>query len=198
MGLLVALLATVAGLAPAPERVVARCEALAASRSLPVHCPRRLPQARWVVAHRTLRTGRCEYLVDLAAGGHRRHALAGGRCGRWPLRTRDGGWPAATPLARDLGLVGSKPQRPGRPDADRTVRARVVRRIAVAGHPGLVLTAAPFPDGGVHGGHTIAMWNQRGHGYVLSLHGRSTADVLAAAGAMSRASAAAGPRPAAR
>ena len=74
------------------------------------------------------------------------------------------------------------------------MRPAVVDRIEVAGHPGLLLQVAGFPDGGVHGGHLAAIWNQRGSGYVLSMHfpisGPSSParrrSVVEAAAAMSR------------
>jgi hypothetical protein len=100
------------------------------------------------------------------------HALAGGRCGRWSLTTRAGHWPAATTLADDLGLIGSKPLRPGQPSTTPpiAVAPRVLRRVDIGGHRGLLLQEATFPDGGVHGGHIAAIWNQGTDGYVLSLH----------------------------
>jgi hypothetical protein len=142
---------------------------------VPVLCPQRLPAGRWVVNHRTLRIGRCQYLLDLetrpSGSDDPFHILAGGRCGRWPLETRSRRWPARVPLEPDLGLVGTKPLKPGQSAKDQQyVRLRVVRRARVAGHAGLVLTAAPYPNGGVHGGHTVAVWNEEGNGYTLTMH----------------------------
>lgn len=31
--------------------------------------------------------------------------------------------------------------------------------------PGLILAAAPYPTGGLHGDHLIVIWNHGGHGY---------------------------------
>jgi hypothetical protein len=152
------------------------CRSLADSRTVPVLCPARLPAERWTVATRTLRRGRCVYLLDLNARSFREgttfHALAGGRCRPWPLKARRGRWPAARRLADDLGLIGAKPLRPGQPGTTvpEPVRPRVLRRIHVGGQAGLLLQVAPYPDGGVHGGHVAAIWNRDGSGYALSLH----------------------------
>lgn len=168
--------AAAATLRSAPEDVAATCRALARWRTLAVLCPTRLPRGRWTVSHPTLRDGRCAYLLDLNARPFGRtipfHALAGGRCGSWPLTTGGGRWPAGPPLADDLGLIGAKPLRPGQPGATTPipVRPRVLRRVVIAGHRGLVVQAAIYPEGGVHGGHIAAIWNQGTAGYVLSLH----------------------------
>jgi hypothetical protein len=164
-------------LPPAPRHVVARCEALQTSRRIPVLCPHRLPPGRWVVNHRTLRNGACQYLVDLETRpfgiASPFHVLAGGRCGPWPMATRQDRWPADVSLQDDLGLVGTTPLTPGESARDqRYVRLRVIRRAHIAGHPALVLATAPYPNGGVHGGHTVAIWNQRGNGYTLTMHFR--------------------------
>jgi hypothetical protein len=166
-----------AALPPAPAPVLRRCHTLAASRQLRVLCPQRLPQGRWVVNHETLRNGPCQYLLDLETrpfgSGGAFHILAGGRCGPWPMAAPRGRWPARVPLRPDLGLVGTKALEPGQaPEDQRYVRLRVLRRAQVAGHAALVLAAAPYPDGGVHGGHTVAVWNEGGSGYTLTMHFR--------------------------
>ncbi len=163
-------------LQPTPTTITIACRRLAASRMLPVLCPTRLPEGRWLVNHRTLRGGRCAYLLDLDTRPLGQsipfHALAGGRCGPWPLTTRGGRWPTRAPVSSDLGLIGAKPLRPGQPSttAPTPVPPRVLRRIDVDGHRGLVLQEAAYPNGGVHGGHLAVIWNQDGNGYVLSLH----------------------------
>ncbi len=160
----------------APAAVVTACRLLARSRTLAVLCPMRLPKGRWAVSHRTLRNGRCAYLLDLNTRPFGQNipfpGLAGGRCGQWPLTIRSGHRPADPALANDLGLIGAKPLRSGQPgDTTPTpVSPRVLRRIDIAGHHGLLLQEAGYPSGGVHGGHIAAIWNQGGDGYVLSLH----------------------------
>lgn len=158
-----------------PEEVVRRCAALAPRRAIPVLCPTRLPRADWYVRYQTLRGGRSEYLTNLdtkpAGSGDPFHVLAGGRRGRFSLKVIRGSWPLNADLPRGLGLVGAKPLKPGqRHDEQRAVRLKVLRSVKVAGHPGLLLKVADYPDGGVHGGHMAVVWNQGRDGYVLSLH----------------------------
>jgi hypothetical protein len=153
---------------------------------VPVLCPPSLPGGGWTVEHRTLRQGRCEYLIDLirAARTGPYHALIGGRCGAFPLRVVDGEWPAAARLPRDLGLVGSLPLEPGQRVAP-PVRLRVLRRVEVDGEPGLLVRAREFPAGGVHGGHVGVVWNRGGSGYTLTIHRARPVAVLRAARAIS-------------
>ncbi|HYN91785.1 MAG TPA: hypothetical protein VER75_07675 [Thermoleophilaceae bacterium] len=148
-----------------------RCVDLVPSRDVPLLCPVWLPSRGW---HGRLLTGtRCEYLVDFnanhAGGLGAFHALAGGRCGEFSLQTRRGGWPAKLRRTRDLRLVGTKPLKPGQKKFE-LVRLRVLRRVRIAGHRGLLLKAVPYPSGGVHGGHIAAVWSQDGAGYAVSLH----------------------------
>lgn len=53
---------------------------------------------------------------------------------------------------------------------------RVLRRVNIGGHRGLLLRQAAYPNGGVHGGHIAAIWNQGANGHVLSLHFTEQAD----------------------
>ena len=187
-----------------PPTVERHCASIARTRQVGVLCPRTLPAGRWIVNHESLRVGRCQYLVDLetrpAGASDPFHVLAGGRCGRFPLAVRRGRWPADVHLPRDLGLIGAKPLTPGGSPDVQHVRLRVLRRARVAGHAALLLLAAPYPDGGVHGGHTVVVWNQHGDGYTLTMHfhasdrrGREAraATLLRAADAMSATPAAA-------
>ncbi len=99
------------------------------------------------------------------------HVLAGGRRGRFSLKTITGSWPRDGDLPRGLGLVGAKPLKSGqRHDERRPVRLKLLRSVKVAGHRALLLQVADYPDGGVHGGHLAVVWNQGRDGYVLSLH----------------------------
>jgi hypothetical protein len=164
-------------LEPTPAAVLDACRSLVPSRTVLVLCPARLPVGRWAVTHTTLRNGRCAYLLDANTRPFGQsipfHALAGGRCHPWPLATRRGRWPAAAArLPDDLGLIGAKPLKPGQPGSATStpVPPRVLRHIHVGEHPGLLLQEATYPNGGVHGGHIAAIWNQDGNGYVLSLH----------------------------
>lgn len=48
--------------------------------------------------------------------------------------------------------------------------ARILRSSTVLGSRALVLVAPDYPTGGFMGGHVIVLWNERGHGYFISLH----------------------------
>jgi hypothetical protein len=48
--------------------------------------------------------------------------------------------------------------------------ARILRLSTVRGARSLVIAAPAYPAGGFMGGHVIALWNWRGHGYFISLH----------------------------
>jgi hypothetical protein len=50
------------------------------------------------------------------------------------------------------------------------VRLDVVGRSHVGRSRALVLRAADFPDGGIHGGHLGVIWNEAGSGYTLTIH----------------------------
>lgn len=192
-----------ARLSPVPRAAVRRCAGLIPRRSIPVLCPTRLPKGDWIVRYQTLATGRLQYLASfqtcpLGSGGSggAHHVLAGGRRGRWPLETARGRWPADTEMPRDLILLPHGSLQPGEgPDDLQREPLRVLGRATVDEHPALLLRAAEYPAGGAHGGHLIAVWNQAGNGYTLSMHfgendSRSQEEreavLLQAAAAMSR------------
>jgi hypothetical protein len=161
-----------------PRSVVGRCAAEAPRRDIPVLCPTRLPNARGFARYQTLAHSRSEYLTDLQGSGDPFHVLAGGRRGRFSLTTTtDGRWPVEVPAPsatccatapRDLGLIGARPGE--RSDTWESVRLKLLRRTAVAQQHALLLTAADYPDGGIHGGHLVVVWNQGDAGYALSMH----------------------------
>jgi hypothetical protein len=54
------------------------------------------------------------------------------------------------------------------------VQERPATRIASAmvhGVRAAVLREPPYPQGGLHGGHLIVLWDQGGRGYLVSVHG---------------------------
>ena len=208
---------------PGPERAERRVERLPARLAglerlctqatsytvVAVHCPSWLPPGAW--GGRAFRKGRCDYLFDInsrplprSASTERRepfevgdpyHVFVGGRCGSFSLRAENGRWPVRARRVRDLGLIGSRSLQPGqRRRYPLPERLRVLRRTEVSGDPALLLLAEQFPDGGVHGGHIAAVWNQGGAGYALSVHfddegtagARRQRIVLRAAASMSR------------
>jgi Cft2 family RNA processing exonuclease len=52
----------------------------------------------------------------------------------------------------------------------RIAAGKLARRTTVRGRPAIVVRSQPYPAGGIHGGHVIVLWNQNGHGYLVSLH----------------------------
>lgn len=123
------------------------CVGAASGTAFAVRCPSWLPRGEW--GGRALRRARCEYLFDLnrrsAGRGGPYHALMGGRCGKFSLRTRGGQWPSRARRIRELGLIGSKPQRPGQRGSHfAPARLRVLRSARVGGRPALLL-AKPYP-----------------------------------------------------
>jgi hypothetical protein len=157
------------------------CTALAASERIAVLCPTWLPSTRtgaeryagFSMSQADFERGACQYLTQISytgSGAGRTvpfHILFGGRCEPFPLKTRQGHWPARGNLGRDLRLT-NRVRTPGRPDT--IVRPKVVYRATVRRRPALVLQVAPYPDGGIHGGHYAIVWNRGDAGYALSLH----------------------------
>jgi hypothetical protein len=47
---------------------------------------------------------------------------------------------------------------------------RILMHAQVNGAAALILTAAPYPGGGISSGHIIVLWNWHAHGYLISLH----------------------------
>jgi hypothetical protein len=159
----------------------ATCGAIEAS-GVVVRCPSWLPapsrrdgSPAFAVGNRDLDGTDCSYLTEL----HLRsgdpahypfHVWFGGRCRPFELRAKAGRWPARPRRTGFLGLVGTAPERPGRPPRGRLVWPRVVAATAVHGRMALVLAVEPFPRGGLHGGHYAVVWNEGGDGYAISAH----------------------------
>ncbi len=110
------------------------------------------------------------YLLDAEngfrrPGGHVFHLLVGGQ--RRPF----GRWPSG--VDPDLRVTTHKvtvPQRGG----GMFVQQLPARRIAVArvhGARATVLREPPYPAGGLQGRHVVVLWNEDGHGYLVSVHG---------------------------
>jgi hypothetical protein len=164
-------------LAPSPAAVTNACRRASDADGQPLPCPRELPRISLKalkVTNDDKRPGRCQTLLELgSAASGPFHLLFGARCRPFPLATRQSTWPLVPPrvLPDDLGLIGFTPEIPGRPGVGgRPVRLTVLQRIRVAGRPGLLLRVKPYPAGGLHGGHVMALWNDAGRGYLVSLH----------------------------
>ncbi|MBB4665287.1 hypothetical protein [Conexibacter arvalis] len=198
----------------ANDALAQRCASIAERSRVPVLCPDGIPAARgdrrpvpgrFRVRPKDLVAGDCAYLIELHArradrsGREPYHVLAGGRCFPSELTTRDGRWPRrGVDDDAVLRLLGRATLRPGDDGPIEPVRPRVVDRVRVGDRPGLLLRVAPFPRGGIHGGHLAGVWNRDGAGYVLSFHNhglgarpapdeRRARDLLAAASKLSNA-----------
>lgn len=136
-----------------PRTATKRCAEFGPRRDVPVLCPTRLPDGDWRLRYQSLEHNRRAYLPDFrtrdAGAGIAHHVLAGGRQGKFPLHTWRGKWLPTLPLARDLQLVGSTEGR--RAGRWKPLRLDVGRQSRVAGRSALILRAADFPDGGIHG-----------------------------------------------
>jgi len=151
------------GLVPAPRALARAC---ARERiACPTHWPARLDRRRMpAAAVRVMAPGS---LLDVANGfcGRRRcrgvfHAVLGQQPGPLP------------PVDARLRLpmrTHTVPMRGG----GRFVDQRAPRRLAtvtIAGGRAAVYQAAPYPQGGLHGGHVVVLWNAHGRGRLVSVH----------------------------
>jgi hypothetical protein len=184
-------LTTAAGVAPTiplggTPAVVARvCVERAQLRKFPVFCPTRYPHVRATETSTTgaVLRGPSFYWASFNdfAGfptGDGGHLILGGQRHPFSLVGKPGQtWPrpgqprpvAQLPLPRLITtpMQGGKTFVAQRP-------ARILRHIQIGGRPALVLLASSYPLGGISGGHVIALWNERGHGYLISLHFATT------------------------
>jgi hypothetical protein len=54
--------------------------------------------------------------------------------------------------------------------------ARYIGSTTVHGLHAWILREPAYPQGGLHGRHVIVLWNQAGHGYLVSVHGQGLDD----------------------
>ena len=163
----------------ASARFAQQCAEEAGSVAVAVLCPARLPLGGFE-SPRNYGDAPCTYLLNLEPRGMLKrpgavfHLLFGGTCRPWNLRTQDDRWPAvpsAAPADDDLRLIGNTSLTPGQTEADRKrVGLRVLRRARIGSEPALVLRNAPYPVGGIHGGHISIVWNVGGAGYAVTGH----------------------------
>jgi hypothetical protein len=177
-----------------------RCAREAASATVAVLCPTRLPIGGFE-RPRNYGVAPCTYLLNLEPRGFRKragtvfHLLFGATCRPWNLQTRGGRWSARLTAARageDLRLIEDASLLAGQSEADRKrVALRVLRHARVGAAPALVLRNPPYPTGGIHGGHISVVWNANGAGYVVTGHAVATPerpDATPGARALRRAS----------
>lgn len=162
-----------------------QCAEEAGSVAVAVLCPARLPLGGFE-SPRNYGDAPCTYLINLEPRGMLKragavfHLLFGGTCRPWNLRTQDGRWPAVPSTARagdDLRLIGSTSLTPGQTEAARErVGLRVLHGSRIGSAPALVLRNAPYPVGGIHGGHISIVWNVDGAGYAVTGHAVASPD----------------------
>ena len=134
-----------------------------------VRCPTVLPNGGFDVP-RNYGSGRCQWLGNLepkSLEGRRSraifHVLIGGRCGPWDLRTGAGRrWPRTLPSADVLRLIGPREQG--------LESLRALRRIRIGKRPALLVRAAPYPAGGIHGDHVGVLFEAGSDGYLVTGH----------------------------
>jgi hypothetical protein len=161
------------GRAPAVERA---CRRAGLSR-----CPARWPLRPGSRADggRDFGRGAARLLsfVDNAVEGEGGHLLLGERPRPYDLRGRPGE-PFRRPRGDPLQIPSRRRVQPI-PGGDRWVSespARILRVAAVRGHRALVMRAPPYPRGGIHGDHAIVVWNEGGHGHLVSIHAHDAVD----------------------
>ncbi|HEX4110341.1 MAG TPA: hypothetical protein VHX88_19580 [Solirubrobacteraceae bacterium] len=71
--------------------------------------------------------------------------------------------------------------------------ARHIGTTTFRGHHAWILREPLYPQGGMQGGHEIVLWNQDGHGYLVSVHGLRLSEqtLVGIATALARSTAAA-------
>jgi len=161
-----------ARLAPSPATLTNLCDRAAQRADVPVRCPKRLPAHRGRGVAKVQAFGKTSgaYLLDIEngfAGGepHAFHLLVGGQ--REPFgRNWDG-------IDEQLRVTTRKVTIPMRGGGRFTQQlpARQIGTARVRGNDAVVLREPPYPQGGLHGGHVVVLWNEGGHGYLVSVHG---------------------------
>lgn len=165
-------------LPPAPEGVADGCREAADVATFPVACP-----AEWPSTGRPAKMGLrlfgsdTAYLLEAQTGFGSRspvfHVLLGGQEQPFPAGFADGGKRLRVTTRR----VTTPIHQGGKPTGRLFVVERPTRRVGttrIHGQPAGILRAPPYPQGGIHGGHSIVTWNESGHGYLVSTHSETS------------------------
>ena len=173
----------------APTAITKACARAAGVTAVPVLCPTRWPSPRGPGAPKARLFEELSdvYLINVEngfsrRGGHVFHLMVGGQAepfGRWPAG-----------VDSDLRVTTRKvtiPQRGGGSFVQQ-LPARRIGTVRVHGARASGLQEPPYPAGGLHGGHVVVLWNEAGHGYLVSVHGErlSRDELTAIALAMAR------------
>jgi hypothetical protein len=167
-------------LPPAPVGVADGCRDAADAAGFAVLCPSGWPRASRPARVRLRHYGGDDsYLLEEQDGFGGRaavfHVLFGGQRKPFPAGFEGGGRQLRLTTRRVVTPFYASPR--GGRVVGRTVVERPTRRVGttdVRGHRAAIMQAPPYPHGGIHGGHAIVMWNEGGHGYLVSTHGDSS------------------------
>lgn len=165
----------------APAGVGDGCRDAADVAAFTVLCP-----AEWPATGRPARVrlrlyneDEAAYLLEAQSGFGARasvfHVLFGGQRKPFPSGFEGGGRQLRVTTRRVVTPFYASP-RGGRVLGTSVVElpARRVGTTRIHGQPAAIMKAPPFPKGGIHGGHTIVMWNEHGHGYLVSTHSETS------------------------
>jgi hypothetical protein len=165
-------------LPPAPDGVAVGCREAAVGATFPVACP-----TEWPATGRPSKVGLrlfgsdTGYLLEAQTGfgSHSPvfHVLLGGQDQPFPPGFEGGG--------KQLRVTTRRVTTPIHKGGEATGRLFVVERptrrvgtTRIHRQPAAILRAPPYPQGGIHGGHSIVMWNENGHGYLVSAHSETS------------------------
>ena len=164
----------------APPGVADGCRNAADVAAFDVLCPTGWPQAtRPTRARLRLYGSDVAYLLEAQSGFSSRapvfHVLFGGQRKPFPARFEGSGRLLRLTTRRKVVPVYASP-RGGRVLGHDVVElpTRLIRTTRVHGQTAGVMKAPPYPKGGIHGDHTVVMWNEGGHGYLVSTHSESS------------------------
>ena len=157
----------------APAAVGAFCSKLTQSVSFTVMCPTAWPRTAAAGDPQVgvLATTQTTYLVNAFNGvsdhsAHIFHLLFGGQ--NTPFGTGHGSIDAGLRVTtRDVRIPMT-----GGGTFVQQLAVRYISSTIVHHRRATVLQEPPYPQGGVQGGHVLVLWNESGHGYLVSVHGQ--------------------------
>jgi len=170
----------------APDGIADGCREAADVVAFPVACPTEWPAAKRPAKVRLRLFGSYgssgsddAYLLEAQTGFGSRspvfHVLFGGQRKPFPPGFEGGGRQLRVTTRRVVTPYYASPR--GGRVLGTSVVERPARRVAttrIHGQPAAILKAPPYPQGGIHGDHAIVMWNENGHGYLVSTHSETS------------------------
>lgn len=164
----------------APTGVGEGCRAAAEIAAFAVLCPTEWPAtSRPATARLRLYESDGAYLLEAQSGFGTRapvfHVLFGGQRKPFPAGFQGGGRQLRLTTRRVVSPVYASPR--GGRVIGRSVAELPARRVGttrIHGRPAAIMQAPPYPKGGIHGGHAVVMWNEGGHGYLVSAHSETS------------------------